>query len=126
MAAPSMLEAVLSAVPTRSELLRKLFVVHPLGNAVDPAKAWSFLDRLVGRNASPTGMFFVADEPNLSLSLVMFREPGAPFLPAGYIQRLAYFHFGSSAAVADNDRCRTTPLIGAAATGPTSAPQGFA
>ncbi|MGH9883082.1 MAG: hypothetical protein ACRD6N_16725, partial [Pyrinomonadaceae bacterium] len=27
--------------------------------------------------------------------------PGAPFLPAGYIQRLAYFHFLLSAAVED-------------------------
>ena len=52
-------------------------------------------------------MFLVVDEPNLGLRLVMLREPGAPFLPPGYVQRLAYFHFVLSAAVEDNDRRRT-------------------
>jgi hypothetical protein len=94
----------LSAVPTRSELLRELFVVHPLDDAIDPAEAQGLLNRLVVRNARPTGMFLVIDEPNLGLGFVMLREPGAPFLAAGYIQRLAYFHFVLSAAVADNDR----------------------
>src|SRR5882762_8116316 len=65
---------------------------------------------MVVRNARLTGMFLVVDEPNLGLRLVMLREPGAPFLPAGYIQRLAYFHFVVSAAVEDNDRRRTSAV----------------
>jgi hypothetical protein len=39
----------------------------------------------------------------------MLREPGAPFLAAGYIQRLAYFHLVLSTAVEDNER-RLIPL----------------
>ena len=97
----------LGAVATRSELLRELFVVDPLDDAIDPAEAQGLLDRMVVRNARPTGVFLVVDEPNLGLRLVMLREPGAPFLPAGYIQRLAYFHFVLSAAVEDNDHRRT-------------------
>src|SRR5882724_10709761 len=38
-------------------------------------------------------MFLVVDEPKLGLRLVMLREPGAPFLPAGYIQASCVFPF---------------------------------
>src|SRR5262249_62071682 len=65
---------------------------------------------MVVRNARLAGMFLVVDEPNFGLRLVMLREPGAPFLAAGYIQRRAYFHFVLSAAVEDNDRRRVVRL----------------
>src|SRR5262249_26978231 len=77
---------------------------------IDPAEAQGLLDRMVIRNARPTGLFLVVDEPNLGLRLVMLREPGAPFLPVGYIQRLAYFHFVLAVAVEDNHRRRTSQI----------------
>src|SRR5262249_15831289 len=98
----------LGPVATRGKLLRELLVVDPLDDAIDPAEAQGLLDRMVVRNARLTGMFLVVDEPNLGLRLVVLREPGAPFLRAGYVQRLAYFHFVLAATVADNDRRRTT------------------
>ena len=69
---------------------------------------------MVVGNARLTGVFLVVDEPNLGLSLVMLRQPGAPLLAAGDIQRLAYFHFVRSAEVEDNERRRAIPLTGRA------------
>src|SRR5438270_12343900 len=73
-------------VPARRKLLRVLFLVDPLDDAVDPAEAQRLLDRVVVRDPGLAGVLLVEDEPDLGLGLAMGREPSAPFFPSRDIQ----------------------------------------
>src|SRR5207248_5695414 len=112
----------LRPVAAGRELLRERVAVDRLDDAVDPAEAEGLLDRVVVRDARPAGVLLVVDEPDLGLGPVVLREPGAPLLAGGDVQRLAYFHVAPSAAVEDTDRRRTTNSLAGALLRPHGTP----
>jgi hypothetical protein len=62
----------------RREALRRAIVIDALNDAVDPTVTEGLFNGVVIRNARPSAVLLVVNEPDLLFARMIFRQPGAP------------------------------------------------
>lgn len=72
--------------------LDEAFRVHFLDDAVDPAEAEGFLDRVVIRDAGLARILLVIDKPDVPFFFVVLPQPGPPLPAVRDVEGLSDFH----------------------------------
>src|SRR5262249_49137058 len=94
------------AVASRRELLRVLFLVDLLHDAVDPAETERFFNGVVVRNPRLVALVLIVNEPVFGLGGVMLPQPGAPLFAGRDMERFGYGHRDDSVGITGDSPLR--------------------